>query len=63
MTPAQFAERFPVGTPVRFYPVRGLPHYEETTIRSEPWELGNGAIVIKITGRTGGVQIEHIQRI
>lgn len=62
MTPKQFAEKFPVGTPVRYYPISGESHYEEATIRSEPWVLGHGAVVVKITGRAGGVMITHIRK-
>lgn len=31
------------------------------TIRSEPWRLGNATIVIKITGRAGGVHVGHLE--
>lgn len=62
ITAEQFAAKAPIGTPVRYWPV--LPcrddEFVETAIRSEPWALGHGAIVVKVEGRAGGVSIEHI---
>ena len=26
-----------------------------TTLRSEPWRIGNGMLIVKITGKSGGV--------
>jgi hypothetical protein len=53
-----------IGDPVRYYPVLPnigeVPGYEVTKIRSEPWQLGHGAWVIKVEGRTGGVLTEHL---
>lgn len=64
---ADAAERFtrthPVGTPVRYWPVLGVPDFEDTKIRSEAWVLGHDAIVVKIEGRTGGVSTGHLQKI
>lgn len=57
----EVACRFPVGRPVRFYPVAGHPDAEETKVRSEPWRLGHGEIVVKIDGRTGGVLVDHLE--
>lgn len=54
------AERYPVGTPILYYPIKGEPHFERSRIRSEPWALGSGHVVVKIEGRTGGVSVEHI---
>ena len=59
------AARYPVGTPVRYYPIAGSKECVDSVVRSEPWELGHGAIVIKIEGKTGGVSTapEHLQLI
>ncbi len=62
-----FAREFPIGTPVRYYPIVGYGELDEreafeTVIRSEPWLLGHGAPVVKIQGRAGGVLISHIQK-
>ncbi|MEO2039733.1 MAG: hypothetical protein ABGW90_13730 [Martelella sp.] len=58
-----FSVSLPIGARVRYYPVAGQPEFEEATIRSEPWVLGHGAVVIAITGRAGGVSVEHIERV
>lgn len=55
------ARRFPVGSAVRFYPVEGLPDFEDADVRSEPWALGHGQVVVAITGRAGGVAVEHLR--
>lgn len=53
---------FPVGAPVRYFPVADCPSFIRATIRSEPWLLGHGATVVKITGRAGGVLVNHLMR-
>lgn len=54
----------PVGTRVRYWPVYppidSVPPLDTTT-RSEAWELGDGTVVVKISGRTGGVHLAHIE--
>lgn len=59
--PAGFAEAAPIGTSVRFYPV--LPcdedSFEDSFVRSEPWIMG-GRTVVKIEGRSGGVDVSHL---
>ena len=55
-----FNKRFPVGTPVRYYHIRGVDEFVETVTRSEAWPLGHGAVVVKIMGKTGGVLIDHV---
>lgn len=51
----------PVGTPVRYYPVDGEPDYVVTRIRSTPWALGHGEIVILVDERAGGVAVNHLE--
>lgn len=58
---AAVAQRFPIGARVRFFPIAGESASVTGTIRSAPWRLGHGAIVIKITGRTGGVHVGHLE--
>lgn len=62
MTAEQFAAKAPVGTPVRYWPVlpRRGEQFVDTKIRSEPWALGHGAIVVMVESHAGGVSIEHI---
>lgn len=53
--------RFPMGRRVRFYPVAGKAGHEETKVRSKPWMLGHGVIVVAVEGRVGGVLIDHLE--
>lgn len=55
--------KFPVGSAVRYWPVLGEDEPVEAEVRSEPWALGHGAIVVKITGKTGGVLVSHLDRL
>lgn len=59
-TAAAFNERVPVGTAVRYFPIRGHFAHLETRTRSVAWELGSGAPVVMIDGKSGGVAIEHL---
>lgn len=61
MSPAEWTEHHPVGTKMLYHPVRGDMHAEAVTVRSEAWALGHGAVVAKVTGRAGGVLVEHLQ--
>jgi len=62
MTAEEFAAVAPIGTPCTYYPVKPFRIDEalHTRIRSEPWALGHGQIVVKVEGKAGGVAIEHI---
>lgn len=55
------AERFPIGQRVTFFPILPAERGEIAHIRSEPWALGHGEVVIKITGRAGGVAVTHLR--
>lgn len=61
----EFNEKFPIGTPVVYYPIHpevgpeGEFHIKTKT-RSIAWELGHGEPVVKIEGRTGGVILSHL---
>lgn len=52
---------FPIGKKVRYFPVKGESAFIETTVRSRPWVLGHGDIVVKLIGRTGGYSIHHLE--
>ena len=57
----QAAETFPIGREVYYCPLKdGPPEATPRKVRSAPWELGHGAIVIKLEGKAGGVSIEHL---
>lgn len=55
------AIKFPVGRAVRFFPIANVAEFETSKIRSAPWALGHGAMVIAIDGRAGGVLIDHLE--
>lgn len=59
----QWAAAHPIGTRVRFWSVRGDDAYRDEEIRSEPWRLGHGVPIVKITGIAGGVLLDHLQRL
>jgi hypothetical protein len=61
MTAEKFNAKHPVGTPCRYFPIKGEPDFVETKTRSEAWELGHGAVVVAVEGRTGGVLIDHLE--
>lgn len=61
MTAAQWNEKHPVGTKVRYYPILGHDENVETKTRSEAWELGGGDAVVKVEGRAGGVALTNIE--
>lgn len=57
-----FNRRVPVGTPVRYWPMRGEPSdYVDTVTRSEAWHCGDGTPVVKIEGQHSGVAIDHVR--
>jgi len=52
---------FPIGRLVSYQPIKGLKEYQDTAVRSKPWRLGSGQIVVMVEGRSGGVSIDHLQ--
>ncbi len=60
LTAAEWNERYPVGTPVRYHSIIGDPEFVASKTRSEAWNLGHGAPVVKIEGIHGGVLLEAI---
>jgi hypothetical protein len=56
-----FSKIAPVGTPVRYYPIRGQQDYFNSRIRSEAWRLDDGHVVVLIERKTGGVAINHLE--
>lgn len=61
MSVDEAARRFPIGQRVTFFPILPAERGEIATVRSEPWALGHGAVVVKITGRAGGVLVTHLR--
>lgn len=60
MSPDAFNDTFAIGTACRYYPVAGESKHRKTVTRSEAWALGHGAVVVKVDGITGGVDINHL---
>lgn len=54
----KFAQQFPVGTKVKYSPLRGVSL--ETEIRSEPWVTENMDIVVRVNSHSS-VLINHIK--
>ena len=52
--------KHPVGTPVRYHPIRGDMKSEPSRTRSEAWNICGQACVM-IEGRSGGISIEHLE--
>ncbi|WP_051644633.1 hypothetical protein [Labrenzia sp. DG1229] len=63
MSLAQAEREFPLGTKVRYFPLAGSKNYSDHTIRSQPWELGHGQVVVLITFKSGCVAVEHLQKV
>ena len=56
-----------IGTKVNYYPIISENTGQkfgktETVITSEAWELGDGTIVCKVEGVSGGVAINHLEK-
>lgn len=60
---AAWAEKHPIGTKVRFWPMRGDVRFEDAEIASAPWRLGHGDPIVRITRHAGGVALDHLCRI
>ncbi len=50
-----------IGQKVWYYPIRGESKRYATAVRSEPWALGHGAMVVKVNGIAGGVSVLHLE--
>lgn len=60
LTAEAFNVAYPVGAACRYYPIAGEREHDKTKTRSEAWTLGHGALVVKIDGHTGGVDVNHL---
>jgi hypothetical protein len=60
MTAAEWNAKYPVGTSVAYFPVKGRMEHTDTKTRSEAWELGGGQAVVLVDDRAGGVAISHL---
>lgn len=57
MTAAEWNQRYPVGTLVRFRDASSDVH---SLTRSEAWEIGGGVGVVAIEGKSGGVGLSFL---
>ncbi len=53
---------FPLGTRVRYFPRADRPSFVHAVVRSRPWALGHGDVVVNITGWVGGAAVNHLLR-
>ena len=60
VTIEQVQSKFPMGTKLKYYPIKGIDKFKETFVKSEPWDLC-GSIVLKVDGVRGGVDIDHLE--
>lgn len=65
MTAEEWNKKYPIGTKVRYYPIKGIPEYDnkyrDSVTRSEAWTLGHGTAIVKIVGTAGGVDLDHLK--
>jgi hypothetical protein len=59
----EFAEKCPVGTRVRYYPILPCPSnaYIDTTVISEP-RIAHGKVLVELQGCAGGRDVRHVVR-
>lgn len=57
----KFNQKYPVGSSFKYFPIMGIPDSVEVVTRTEAWTLGHGAVVVSVSGRAGGVSIEHLK--
>ncbi len=62
LTAEQWNEKHPVGTPVRYWPVRPTASVPpvETKTRSAAWNVGNNRPIVMVEGVAGGVHLTHV---
>ncbi|AIW22358.1 MULTISPECIES: hypothetical protein [Vibrio] len=53
------AQQLTIGTKVKYYPIMGESECTEHEVRSEVWQVC-GEDVVKISGKAGGVSIDHL---
>lgn len=56
-----FNKKFPVGTMVKYYPIKGKKNYIISKTRTPAWELGCNTPVVSIEGASGGVALSHLE--
>lgn len=60
-TVEEVKKTFPVGAKVKYFPLlRDKSTFHEGEVRSEPWVVC-GCVVISVTGKAGGLDVEHLE--
>ena len=60
-TAEEWNARVPVGTPVRYWPIRGHKQTRDIRTRSAAWMLGGHTLVVMIDDQSGGVAVSHLR--
>jgi hypothetical protein len=62
MTAQQFNEKYPIGTPFTYFSIKGMPSTaKDVETTSDAWEIGGGDAIVKVSGVSGGVSVEHLE--
>ena len=59
-TVEEFNARFPVGTPVLYWPGLREGDGRESVTRSEAWLMGGHTPVVMVDGYPGGIALTHV---
>lgn len=57
----EFNKKYPVGTPLKYYPIKGKKNFILSKTRTPAWELGCNTPVVSIDEISGGVALTHIE--
>ena len=57
----EFNRDHPVGSRVRYYPIRRRAEHLDTETTSPAWALPSGYAVVSVRGISGGVSLDHIE--
>ena len=58
-----FNDAYPVGTPVRYWPVANEGEGVLSKTRSEAWLLSGHTAVVMVEGKSGAVAVAHVEAI
>lgn len=61
LTAEAFNAKYPVGTPVRYWPGVREGAGTESKTRSEAWLMGGHSVVVKVEGYAGGIALTHVE--
>lgn len=57
----EFNKKFPVGTPVKYYPIQGRENFKTGKTTTPAWTLGSGVPVVTTDIMGGGLCLTHIE--